>query len=140
MIIMRQPNNYISTSTQYASLACTFFTLSDLAFKYNVNDPVLFSKKLLSEHLQKNSNGSCLHSRSIDLKESLHYLNFIYFTTVGENVINGSSKQQLKQYLRKFKFYYKVFCLNSYPNNFSSLSNRNLNKLALKNLLVFSGL
>lgn len=45
-----------------------------------------------------------------------------------------------KQYLRKFKFYYQVNYSRYFPNNFSLLSEKKVNMLAMRNVYILQGL
>tara|TARA_B100000475_G_scaffold200870_1_gene186437 strand:+ start:170 stop:577 length:408 start_codon:yes stop_codon:yes gene_type:complete len=47
---------------------------------------------------------------------------------------------KLRQYLRKFSFYYKCYYGRHYPNNLANISNKKINMLGLKSLLNLSSL
>lgn len=42
--------------------------------------------------------------------------------------------EQLKQYLRKFSFFYRYYYLKAYPNDLSTISTKKINRLAIKAL------
>ena len=58
--------------------------------------------------------------------------------------MDGIMKEQdvelFRQYLRKFAFFYRYYYLNNYPNDFSELSAKKINVLAVKSLFLIYGL
>jgi len=63
-------------------------------------------------------------------------LRTVWQTDKSKNKIPPYQLHRLRQYLKKFKFLYKKYCLTTYPNNLIHLSNRKLNKLAIKILFI----
>ena len=47
---------------------------------------------------------------------------------------------RLKQYLRKFNFFYRYYYIKSYPNDLSTLSIKKMNMLAIKSLFFIHSL
>ena len=48
--------------------------------------------------------------------------------------------EQLRQYLRKFSFFYRYYYIKKYPNDLSKLSNKKTNMLAIKSLFLLQSL
>ena len=64
----------------------------------------------------------------------LQTLNTTFDLTDVKLMTIGITNKRLKQYLRKFNFFYSYYYLSVYPNDISTLSRKKTNTLAIKNL------
>ena len=70
-----------------------------------------------------------------DLLKVLNILDVYNGVEVSYNIRNV---ERLKQYLRKFRFFYQYYYLKCYPNNLSTLSIKKINCIAIKSLFVLN--
>ena len=61
------------------------------------------------------------------------------FTISGDS-LQYQEYEEVKQYLRKFTFFYCYYYINNYPNDISLLSIKKINQLAIKGLFIINSL
>jgi hypothetical protein len=70
------------------------------------------------------------------IKELLQTLNTTFDIAEAKLKIVGVKNERLKQYLRKFNFFYRYYYLSVYPNDLSATSLKKTNTLAIKSLFL----
>ena len=66
----------------------------------------------------------------------LQTLNTAFTANNSKKNLQEDENDLLRQYLRKFTFFYCYYYINTYPNDLSLLSGKRLNMLAIKNLFL----
>ena len=142
----------LKSRVNITSLICTIFSLSSLVslkrnvlFLHRKNYVTNFSysknKKyyILFKENKYIYNLNILQKSSYSLKISLSKK----YSKLFKKILSKNKLMKthfIKQYLRKFSFYYKHDYVNHYPNNISFTSPKKNNMLGIKNLFLLLGL
>ena len=132
------------------SLICTILAINNASLVFqNIGEP--------KTCIMAGSHNNFRSKSSVVLFNVLPYIRTnVYFQELVSNLVeisikmssvkkgsqfdSFSEKEILRQYLKKFAFYYKFFYLKAYPNNLARISLKNMNMLAVQSLFILNGL
>lgn len=134
----------LKSRVNITSLICTIFSLSSLV---SLKRNVLFLHKknhVTNSSYPKNKKYYILFKENKYIYNSNILQKSSYFLKISLSRKYSNNKLMkthfIRQYLRKFSFYYKHDYVNHYPNNISFTSPKKNNMLGIKNLFLLLGL